>query len=109
MDWEIYLYRTVALYSTDNYAIDFNFEGGYDPYTFGQYDKYTEKNGPKSAKTTYSLYTLLTLDAEYKVTENFAVNAGVGAEYRNWSNTDQSSASHWRWQPLAFVGMKTTF
>lgn len=107
--WEIYLRRNFVLYTTDAYAIDFNFEGGYDPYVFGQYDKYTEKNGPKSAKTTYSLYTLLTLDAEYKVTENFAINAGVGAEYRNWDNKDQSSASHWRWQPLAYVGMKTTF
>ena len=112
-EWEIYLYRTVALYSTDNYGVDFNFEGGYDPYVFGQYDKYTKNEKTekisKSAKTTYSLYALLTLDAEYKVTENFAVNAGVGAEYRYWSNTDQSSASHWRWQPLAYVGMKTTF
>ena len=112
-EWEIYLYRTFALYSTDNYAIDFNFEGGYDPYKFGQYDKYTknETTGKvsKSAKTTYSLYTLLTLDAEYKVTENFAVNAGVGAEYRNWDITAQDAASHWRWQPLAYVGMKATF
>lgn len=112
-EWEIYLYRNVALYSTDKYGIDFNFEGGYDPYVFGQYDKYTKNQTTgkisKSAKTTYSLYALLTLDAEYKVTENFAVNAGVGAEYRNWSNTAQDSASHWRWQPLAYVGMKTTF
>lgn len=112
VEWEFYLRRTFALYSTDNYAIDFNFEGGYDPYVFGQYDKYTKNDKgevSKSAKATYELYTLLTLDTEYKVSENFAVNAGVGAEYRNWSNIDQSSASHWRWQPLVYVGMKTTF
>lgn len=107
VDWEIYLYRSFALYSTDKYAIDFNFEGGYDPYTFAQYDKYTVDG--KSSKTTYSLYTLLTLDAKYNVTENVSVNAGVGAEYRNWDNTNQNSASHWRWQPVAYVGMKTTF
>ncbi|UPO97313.1 hypothetical protein MKD34_00335 [Cetobacterium somerae] len=110
--WEIYLRRNFALYTTDAYAIDFNFEGGYDPYVFGQYDKYTkDSNGEttKSPKTTYSLYTLLTLDATYKITENVAVNAGVGAEYRNWDNIDQSSASHWRWQPLAYAGMKVTF
>lgn len=109
VDWEIYLYRTFGLYSTDKYAIDFNFEGGYDPYSFGQYDKYTEVGGAKSAKTTYSLYTLLTLDAKYNITETVAVNVGAGAEYRNWDNTAQGSASHWRWQPVAYVGMKATF
>lgn len=106
---ELYLYNTVALWSNDITTIDFNFEGGYDPYKFRQYDRYTKVDGPKSAKTTYSLYTTLTLDAEYKVTETLAVNVGAGAEYRNWDNTDQSSASHWRWQPIAYAGMKVTF
>ncbi|MEG3013008.1 MAG: hypothetical protein RR795_00950 [Cetobacterium sp.] len=113
-EWEIYLYRTFALYSTDRYAIDLNFEGGYDPYKFGQYDKYTEdtKTGQyvkTSNKTTYSLYAQFALEADYKINEYLTANAGVAAEYRNWSNTDQNSASHWRWQPFAFVGMKTTF
>lgn len=106
-EWELYLYKTVALCSTDSYSIDFNFEGGIDPYTFAQYNSYS--TGGKSAKTTYSLYALLTLDAEYKVTENVSVYVGAGAEYRNWDNMDQSSASHWRWQPVAYVGMETTF
>ena len=112
VNWEIYLYRTFALYAVDNYAIDLNFEGGYDPYVFGQYDRYTKDSDnviSKSDKDNYSLYAKFTLDGVYNVTENFAVNAGVGAEYRNWDNIDQSSASHWRWQPFAFVGMKTTF
>ncbi|MGL5174936.1 MAG: major outer membrane protein FomA, partial [Cetobacterium sp.] len=60
-------------------------------------------------KNDYSLYTLLTLDLEYKVTENFSINGGAGAEYRNWDNTAQSSASDWRWQPVAYAAMKVTF
>lgn len=108
---ELYLYNTVALWSNDTTTVDFNFEGGYDPYAFRQYNKYTEKDGivSKSAKTTYELKAVLSLDAEYKLTETLAVNAGVGAEYRNWDNIDQSSASHWRWQPFAYAGMKATF
>ncbi|MGL5567704.1 MAG: FomA family porin-like outer membrane protein [Cetobacterium sp.] len=105
---ELYLRKNVELYSNDKYSFDFNFEGGYDPYTLKQYDRY-EAGVKSSEKNTYSLYTLLTLDAEYKVTENFALNTGVGAEYRNWDNKSEGSASDWRWQPLAYAGMKVTF
>lgn len=35
--WELYLYRTFALYSTDDYELDFNFEGGYDIQSFYKY------------------------------------------------------------------------
>ncbi|WP_432204760.1 FomA family porin-like outer membrane protein [Cetobacterium somerae] len=112
VNWELYLYRTFALYTTDNYGIDLNFEGGYDPYVFGQYDRYTKNDNDvvsKSDKDNYSLYAKFTLDGVYNVTESFSVNAGVGAEYRNWDNINQNSASDWRWQPFAFVGMKTVF
>jgi len=111
-EWEIYLRRKVALYANDNYALDFNFETGYDPYVFGQYDKYSldsDKQVSKSEKNDYELYTLLTLDLEYKVTESFAISGGAGAEYRNWDNTAQSAASNWRWQPVAYAAMKVTF
>ncbi|MGL4977437.1 FomA family porin-like outer membrane protein [Cetobacterium sp.] len=108
---ELYLYRTFGLYANEKTTLDFNFEGGYDPYTFAQYDKYAEKNAEieKTKKTDYSLYALLTLDLEYKVTENFALSTGAGAEYRNWNNTAQSEASDWRWQPVAYAAMKVTF
>ncbi|MGL5052115.1 MAG: FomA family porin-like outer membrane protein [Cetobacterium sp.] len=110
VSWEMYLYKTIGLYSNDKYALDFNFEGGYDAYDFRQYDRYSADSKLKTEdKNTYSLYTLLTLDAEYKVTENFALNTGVGAEYRNWDNKSEGSASNWRWQPLAYAGMKVTF
>lgn len=112
-EWEIYLRRNFALYANNNYALDFNFEGGYDPYIFGQYDKYSlNKDGKtidKSEKNSYELYVLLTLDLEYKVTENFALSTGAGAEYRNWDKIGQSEASDWRWQPVAYAAMKVTF
>ncbi len=113
IEWEIYLYRTFALYATENYALDLKFEGGYDPYNFGQYDKYTQdkdtKKITKSEKTTYSLYAQFALENDYKVNEYLTVNGGIAAEYRNWDRTAQSSAADWRWQPFAFVGMKATF
>lgn len=112
-EWEIYLRRNFALYANNNYALDFNFEGGYDPYIFGQYDKYSlnKEKGTitKSEKNSYELYALLTLDLEYKVTENFALSTGAGAEYRNWDKIGQSEASDWRWQPVAYAAMKVTF
>ncbi|MEG2256433.1 MAG: hypothetical protein RSC21_06495, partial [Cetobacterium sp.] len=87
--WEMYLYRTFALYSTDNYNLDFNFAGGYDPYVFRQYDRYgfdSNKNSyvMKKSKNTYELYGQLAVSADYRVTENFVTTVGVGAEYRNW-------------------------
>lgn len=122
-EMELYLYNTVALWSNDTTKVNFNFEGGYDPYSIRQYSRYDKKftdNGERYGvrkskdKTTYSLYTLMTVSANYTVTENVSVYAGVGAEYRNWLNeqgtfTNQSSASHWRWQPVAFAGTTIKF
>ncbi|MGL5935548.1 MAG: FomA family porin-like outer membrane protein [Cetobacterium sp.] len=108
--WELYLYRTVALYSTENYNLDFNFEGGYDPYIFSQYARYSKETGLKTAdKNTYSLYTSMNVSVNYQLTPALSVNGGVGAEYRNWDNENQSSANNWRWQPYAFAGMKVNF
>lgn len=118
--WEFYIYRSFALYSTDNYSIDFNFDGGYDPYVFGQYNRYSLVEGKdingkeyttisKSSKDSYSLYMALAIDADYQLTEYITAFAGAGAEYRNWDYANQDSASHWRWQPFAYVGVKTVF
>lgn len=108
--WELYLYRTVGLYSAENYNLDFNFAGGYDPYVFSQYARYDKLTGLKSAdKTSYSLYTAMDVSINYQLTPAISLNGGVGAEYRNWNYTDQSSAKDWRWQPYAFAGMKVNF
>lgn len=106
--WEMYLYRTFELYSTENYNLDFNFEGGCDAYGFNQYARY--KDGIKTAdKNSYSLYTTLNVSLKYQLTPSISLNGGVGAEYRNWDNTDESSANDWRWQPFAFAGMNVKF
>lgn len=113
LTWEIYLYRTWKLYEDDKTSVEFNFDGGYDPYKFRHYTRYTydkdTKQITKDGKNTYSLYGALTLGADYKVTEYVTINGGVGAEYRNWSNEWQSSAKDWRWQPFAYAGMKVVF
>ncbi|MGL6168883.1 MAG: FomA family porin-like outer membrane protein, partial [Fusobacteriaceae bacterium] len=105
---EMYLRRTFGLYSTDNYNLDFNFVGGYDPYTFSQYARY-DKDKKKTDKNTYSLYTALDVSIDYQLTPAVSLNGGVGAEYRNWDNTNESTANKWRWQPYAFAGMKVKF
>lgn len=107
--WELYLYRTFALYSTDDYELDFNFEGGYDPYVFKQYARYNKDGLKVEDKDTYSLYTSMNLSVNYQLTPAISLNGGVGAEYRNWDNENQSSANDWRWQPYAFAGMKVNF
>lgn len=115
LTWEIYLYRTWNLYTDDKTTVDFNFEGGYDPYKFRHYTRYAVDKDTneitKLGKNTYSLYGSLTLDASHKLTEYLTLNAGVGAEYRNWGEIHewQGSAKDWRWQPFAYAGMKVTF
>lgn len=107
--WEIYLYRTFALYAGEKTNVDFNFAGGYDPYIFRQYERYNTKTKTTTEKNTYSLYTAMDVSVNYQITPALSVNGGVGAEYRNWDNENQSSANDWRWQPYAFAGMKVNF
>ncbi len=107
--WELYLYRTFGLYSGEKTNIDFNFAGGYDPYVFRQYERYNTKTKTTTEKNTYSLYTALDVSVNYQLTPAVSLNGGVGAEYRNWDNENQSSANDWRWQPYAFAGMKVNF
>ncbi|MGL5901628.1 MAG: FomA family porin-like outer membrane protein, partial [Cetobacterium sp.] len=107
--WEMYLYRTVGLYSAENYNIDFNFVGGYDPYVFRQYERYNKTTKKTTEKNTYSLYTAMDVSVKYQLTPAVSLNGGVGAEYRNWDNTNESKANDWRWQPYAFAGMNVKF
>lgn len=116
--WELYLYNTLNIYKTDRTLLDLYFEGGYDPYMLGQYDRYTKDDYDQlqgaykiseDHSKSYSLYAQFALQGQYKITESFALNGGIGAEYRNWGDIDQATAKNWRWQPFAYVGMKTTF
>lgn len=108
LNWEFEVFRTFALYTAENYNLDLNLSGGYDDYNFSQYAQYvgTEK---KYDKDRYSLYGAADLTLTYQVTPALSVNGGIGAEYRNWDNENQSSANDWRWQPFAFAGMTAKF
>ena len=101
---EAYLYQHTPLYKTNNVELSFDFEGGYDPYTWHQYKVVSAKDSNK-----YEVYMLPTLQVSYKPTDFVKLYAAAGAEYRNWAVTAESKAKNWRRQPTACAGMKVTF
>ena len=116
VDVEAYIYNTTNLYTNGNVSVDFNFEGGYDAYSWSQEKKFgTAKwnaenkaaSGTENAK--YSVYALPTVQLNYQATPNVKLYAAAGAEYRDWAVTSENSASNWRWQPTVFAGFRTTF
>lgn len=121
VDVEAYIYNTTNLYTNGNVSVDFNFEGGYDAYSWSQEKKFGTKRladevvegyvgkgvGTENAK--YSVYALPTIQLNYQATPNVKLYAAAGAEYRNWTVTSENSASNWRWQPTVFAGFRTTF
>ena len=106
---EAYLYNTTNLYTNGNYALDFVFEGGFDPYTWSQEKVFDVDTKKYSDDMTYSLYAYPAVRLSYQATNFINVYALAGAEYRNYVVTEQSSAQNWRWQPTATVGFTTTF
>ena len=113
--WEFYLYNSVPLYVAESHNLAFNFEGGYDPYIFRQYDRYAfDKETATYSKTdaannTYSLYTAMDVSFTYFITPAVTLRTGAGAEYRNWDIIDQDKAKDWRWQPFAYASMNIKF
>lgn len=121
-DLELYLYNTTNLYKDGNFAVDFVFEGGYDPYTFNQRrilniaqadDTDTKAGtlaeGERAQRREYTLYALPALRATYKPTDFVTLYAAAGAQYQNWNRTVESNANGWRWQPTAWAGAKVSF
>lgn len=98
--WEMYLYKNINLYAFDYYTLDFNFEGGYDPYVLRNRDGLTLSEG-----ATYSLYTAMDIGAKYSLSDSVEIKSGVGAEYRNWDRTAQTTAKDWRWQPFVYAAL----
>lgn len=111
IDFESYIYKTFNLYEIDKFAFTLNFEGGYDPYTFKQYERYSNKEGIEtySDKDSYSLYALIDISMRYSLTDAVSLTTGIAAEYRNWDIEDEGSAKNWRWQPQAFAMLETKF
>lgn len=106
---EAYIYNSIELYSSNNYVLDFNFEGGYDPYTFAQYGRYDKKKKIVTDKNEYTLYAEFDLELTYNITPSLSVSGGVGAKYENWDHTAEKSARDWRWQPFAYLGTNVKF
>ncbi|MBQ3437048.1 MAG: TonB-dependent receptor [Fusobacterium sp.] len=104
---EAYLYQQTNLYKNGNFAINFDFDGGYDTYNFRQHRAI--KNGKVGERRSYELYALPSIGFTYSPTDFISLYANVGAEYRNWKVTAESKAKNWRWQPTAWAGMKVTF
>ena len=107
----LYLYHDANLYTNGAYSVDWHFEGGFDSYTW--YNRDTYGYGPDLTPsyddTNYEAYAQPSLIFNYQATEFVNLYAQVGAEYRNWAVTAAAEASHWRWQPFAIVGFRTTF
>ena len=106
-EMEAYIYQHTPLYKNNSVELSFDFEGGYDPYTWHQY-KVVDNDG-KGDHDTYQVYMLPSLQVAYKPTEFVKLYAAAGAEYRNWVIDAESRAKNWRWQPTAWAGMKVTF
>ncbi|WP_022819193.1 major outer membrane protein FomA [Fusobacterium russii] len=106
---ELILSNSVNLYKTGNFAVNFNFEGGYDTYDVHKKKMVYSADKTGAYRSKYSLYALPTLELTYKPTDFVKLYAAAGAEYRNWNYTAQSEARNWRWQPTAWAGMKVTF
>ena len=103
---EAYLYQHTPLYKNNGVELSFDFEGGYDPYTWHQYKVIA--NGSGYERASYEVFMLPTLQVAYKPTDFIKLYAAAGAEYRNWVVTNNSEAKNWRWQPTAWAGMKVT-
>ena len=103
-----YLYHDANLYTEGKYAVDWHFEGGYDPYTWSSRTlEITDVD--TSSKRKYELYAQPSLIFSYAATEFVTLTGTVGAEYRNWVNTNETSAQDWRWQPFVAAGFNVTF
>lgn len=96
------------LYTADNYSIDWAFEGGYD--TFDYSNRKVVKNKNETYEhASYEAYADPSVTLTYNATNFVTLYGTIGAEYRNWAVTANTEASHWRWQPYAILGVKTTF
>lgn len=111
VDFESYIYKSFPLYEMDKISFALNFEGGYDPYTFKQYERYVMKEGvgTYTDKNSYSLYALIDISMKYKLTDAITLTTGIAGEYRNWDIEEESKAKDWRWQPQAFAMLETKF
>ncbi|MDK4501133.1 porin [Fusobacterium necrophorum] len=68
----------------------------------------TRENGKKEKWGNYTAKFEPIVKYSYQATEYVKLMANAGAEYVNRTE-DRHSASHWRWQPYAELGMRVNF
>ncbi|WP_261787914.1 major outer membrane protein FomA [Fusobacterium necrophorum] len=114
-DVEFTLNRPTTLYAAGKHKVVFEPKLVYA--TSWAYDKKTIENGiagierENGKKEKWGDYTAKfepILKYSYQATEYVKLMANAGAEYVN-RNEDRHSASHWRWQPYAELGMRVNF
>ena len=98
-----YISQNTVLYTNDKVTVDFFVEAGYDSLTW------TDKHATGTDAVNYELKADPQLRLFYQATPNVQLFALAGAEYRNWTKTEESSASNWRWQPFAATGFNVAF
>ena len=104
VDVEAKIYKSVELYATEKTTLSLTFEGGYDDYSWSREDLVQ-----KDHNFTYSVYANPFLRVDHQATEFVSLFAEVGAEYRNWAESNQCAAQDWRWQPVAAAGFNVAF
>ena len=114
-DVELTLNRPTTLYAAGKHKVVFEPKLVYA--TSWAYDKKTvendiagieRENGKKEKWGDYTAKFEPILKYSYQATEYVKLMANAGAEYVN-RNEDRHSASHWRWQPYAELGMRVNF
>ncbi|AYV94473.1 porin [Fusobacterium necrophorum] len=114
-DVEFTLNRPTTLYAAGKHKVVFEPKLVYA--TSWAYDKKTiengiagieRENGKKEKWRDYTAKFEPILKYSYQATEYVKLMANAGAEYVN-RNEDRHSASHWRWQPYAELGMRVNF
>lgn len=112
---ELTLNRPTTLYSVGKHKVVFEPKLVYA--TSWAYNKKTIKddlggltrtNGKKERWGNYTAKFEPILTYSYQATEYVGLSAALAADYVN-RNEARNSASHWRWQPYAQLGMKVTF
>ncbi|CAL7888846.1 major outer membrane protein FomA [Fusobacterium necrophorum] len=114
-DVELTLNRPTTLYAAGKHKVVFEPKLVYA--TSWAYDKKTveneiagieRENGKKEKWGDYTAKFEPILKYSYQATEYVKLMANAGAEYVN-RNEERHSASHWRWQPYAELGMRVNF
>lgn len=98
-----YITQNTVLYTTEKLTVDFWVEAGYDSYTW------SDKHATDTDSRNYELKADPQIRLFYQATPNVQLFTLAGVEYRNWTITEESKASHWRWQPFAAAGFNVTF